>query len=317
MFREANIEPSKSTTNRYDIIIVGAGPAGLSCALHLAQVAPELVPHTLILEKAHHPRPKLCAGGLVADAEILLQRLGLDVTEVPHVDAGSAHLDFSGRGLNIRVRKGHALRIIRRDEFDAWLAGKAKRAGIEIREGVAVTSVKADEDGVTVETDAGNFRARAVVGADGSNGILRGCILPDVPVHTARALEVLAVEPVIAEEPCKGSATPSSPKRKSAHDPQAAYFDFFCIPAGIAGYVWDFPTQVKGQPMRCWGVYDANILAGRSRPPLKAPLAEEMLRHGFQLEDLELKGHPVRCFDPRNRFAVPRGIHSGFPRSEV
>jgi len=37
----------------------------------------------LILEKAHYPRPKLCAGGLLADAEIILDRLGLDVSEVP------------------------------------------------------------------------------------------------------------------------------------------------------------------------------------------------------------------------------------------
>ena len=67
----------------YDVLILGGGPAGLSTALHLAQLAPGLIPRILVLEKAHYPRPKLCAGGLLADAEVNpLRRLGLDVGEV-------------------------------------------------------------------------------------------------------------------------------------------------------------------------------------------------------------------------------------------
>lgn len=41
---------------------------------------------TLILEKARHPRPKLCVVGLVIDAEVILQNLDLDVSEVQHVE---------------------------------------------------------------------------------------------------------------------------------------------------------------------------------------------------------------------------------------
>ncbi len=125
----------------YAIVILGSGPAGLSTALHLAQIAPHLTGRILILEKAHHPRPKLCAGGLTADAEIILQRLRLDVSEVPHVDASAAHLDFAGKGLTISLPDTHALRIIRRNEFDAWLAQKVKDKGIEIREGITVKKI--------------------------------------------------------------------------------------------------------------------------------------------------------------------------------
>src|SRR5512143_362329 len=108
-----------------DILILGGGPAGLSTALHLAQLAPQLKSRILVLEKAHYPRPKLCGGGLTVDAEVLLQGLGLDVAEVPHVDAAEAHLDFAGHGLTVAAPRGkHVLRMIRRDEFDAWLAGK-------------------------------------------------------------------------------------------------------------------------------------------------------------------------------------------------
>ena len=115
-----------------------------------------------------------------------MQRLGLDVSEIPHVDASTAHLDFGGEGLTLSIPSTHALRIIRRDEFDNWLAEKAQGRGITIRQGIAAKSVTPAADDVTVETDQGTFRARIVVGADGSNGVTRRHILPDAPLHTAR-----------------------------------------------------------------------------------------------------------------------------------
>jgi len=287
---------------QHEIVIIGGGPSGLSTALHLAQIAPHLTDRILILEKAHYPRPKLCAGGLTADAEIILQRLGLDVSEVPHVDASAAHLDFAGKGLTISLPNTHALRIIRRNEFDAWLAQKVKDKEIEIREGITVKNIQPQDDCVIVETDAGTFTAQIVVGADGSNGLTRRCILPNESIHTARVLEVL---------------TPTQPSPKSngfgggqGRGPQA-YFDFFPISSGIAGYTWDFPTQINGEPMRCWGIYDTNVLSYKDRPALKDPLAEEMSRHGFDLSQCELKGHPIRWFSPFNQFAVPRVILVG------
>jgi flavin-dependent dehydrogenase len=90
-----------------------------------------------------------------------------------------------------------------------------------------------------------------------------------------------------------------------------AYFDFFPVPNNIAGYVWDFPTQVKGEAMRCWGIYDTNLLASEKRPQLKVPLANEMARLGFNLEDSEIMGHPIRWFSPENPMAVPRVLLVG------
>jgi menaquinone-9 beta-reductase len=295
-------EPTPNPGMDRDILIIGGGPSGLSTALHIARDFPHLSNRILILEKARYPRLKLCAGGLVLDAEVILQRLGLDVSEVPHVDVKNIHFDFQAKGLNIRVPKSHALRIIRRDEFDNWLAEKARESGIQIREEITVRNVTPDTEGVMVDTDQGIFRAQIVVGADGSNGVTRRCIFPTAPVYTARVMEIIT-------PPYPPSSTTTT--KFSGERERVAFFDFFPVPINIAGYVWDFPTQVNGEAMRCWGIYDTNILAGETRPQLKEPLGQEMSRNGFNLDDYEIKGHPIRWFSPENQMSVPRVLLVG------
>ena len=149
--------------NHYDIIIVGAGPAGISTALHLAKLAPELVSRTLILDKAQHPRHKLCGGGLLPDAEVVLRHLGLDVTEIPHVDVDWARFDFDSRGMRMRAEKNgrYAFRTIRRHEFDAWLVGKARERGFLIQENTTVKGITASEGEVVVTTNRGEYHTGA------------------------------------------------------------------------------------------------------------------------------------------------------------
>jgi flavin-dependent dehydrogenase len=150
---------------------------------------------------------------------------------------------------------------------------------------------------VTVETDQGTFRARVIVGADGSNGVTRRCVFPNASVHTARVLEVLI--PI--------QSSPALERQREG----IAYFDFFPVLSNIAGYVWDFPTRVNGELMRCWGIYDTNILASEKRPPLKEPLAKELSRFGFDLDHYEIRGHPIRWFSPWNQMSAPRVVLVG------
>lgn len=262
------------TMRELSVLIIGGGPAGLSTALHLAQMAPELRARIAILEKAHYPRPKLCGGGLTPDAERVLERLGLNVSEVPHVDVEEVLFRFEDATLSFRVAGRHALRIVWRQEFDAWLAGKAQARGLALYEGKEAESLSLDTHGVTVVTAGEEWHAQIVVGADGANSRVRRALFPNRPIATARTLETFI--------PCP----------RQAHGEESAEFDLSCLPQGIAGYVWDFPTQVNGRAMHSLGIYDTNLLAKRKRAPLREVLAQAVQG------DFQPQSHPIRYFAP-------------------
>jgi flavin-dependent dehydrogenase len=282
----------------HDIIIVGSGPAGLSTGLHLEKIAPELARRTLILERERHPRPKLCAGGIMPGGEAWLRNLGLDLGEVPSVETREAHFLFEGRGFVVR-RDPYVFRIVRRAEFDAWLAGAARARGLALLENTPVRSVRCLEDAVQVETDHGTYRACAVVGADGATSVVRRTVARrhGHNPRVSRLLEILV--PVDRQ-------TLSPPDV----DKGRALLDFSCMADGVQGYVWDFPTQVQRRPMRTQGVFDSRVRAQAPRASLRAAL-QETSGLGVVLDRHEVEGHPLRWFHPRTVFSSPRVLLVG------
>jgi geranylgeranyl reductase family protein len=140
----------------YDAIVVGAGPAGSTCAYRLASAGVSV----LLLDKARFPRDKPCGGGVTIRA---LEQLpfGIDPVVEGVVDRFELRLGHR-RGFSRAAPAPLALMTQRR-RLDAYLVEHAVAAGAELREGVRVSEVR--EDGV------GDDTARVVIGADGANGV--------------------------------------------------------------------------------------------------------------------------------------------------
>lgn len=150
----------------YDLIVVGAGPAGSICARRAA----ELGLSTLVLEKATFPRPKPCASGLSARA---LARVGAEVEPIVHDRVDTIRIEL-GEGTRIRWRGPECvLATTTRKELDPLLAASAEAAGARLEFGRRVRSVVSEDGGVTVATGTDRLRARFVVGADGPWSVVR------------------------------------------------------------------------------------------------------------------------------------------------
>ncbi|MFF4160998.1 geranylgeranyl reductase family protein [Streptomyces sp. NPDC001678] len=154
----------------WDVVVVGAGPAGASAARAAASEGRRV----LLLEKAELPRYKTCGGGIIGPSRDALP----PGFELPLRDRVHA-VTFSLNGRMTRTRRSRHMLfgLISRPEFDAALVETAKAAGAEVRTGVTVSRVEqhgpAVPDRRTVAVvlgDGSTVLARAVVGADGSAG---------------------------------------------------------------------------------------------------------------------------------------------------
>jgi flavin-dependent dehydrogenase len=278
-----------------DLLIIGAGPAGLSTALHLLKIDPSWADRLVVLEKAAHPRHKLCGGGVTAWGLQTLKDLGFQLPlPLPQAQIDDIRLLYDSR--MIHVRGEPAFVVFQRAAFDAYLAIQSRRRGIQIRENETVKQLIPDDDGVTVETEAGRYRARVVVGADGSKGMTRRLVIPyDQPSRIARLLEVV--------HPASENAGPFLQRY--------ATFDFSPARQDLQGYFWDFPAWVDGEPHANRGVYDSRFAPQRPRANLPGLLNQGLRTLGHDPQEVKLEGHPIHWFSPRSPLAMPRVLLVG------
>lgn len=147
---------------KYDVIVVGGGPAGAMAARDCARAGLE----TIILEKEYFPRPKPCAGGVTVAAMNLL-----DIPIPPDVVEArcTSFRSFYGERCVEFDMEQEFMVVVSREIFDLWLVSLAQSAGAEVRQGEKVTSVDVTGEGVTVRTSTSVYSGRLVVGADGVN----------------------------------------------------------------------------------------------------------------------------------------------------
>jgi geranylgeranyl reductase family protein len=276
-----------------DVLIVGSGPAGMSTALHLVKANPAWAERVVVVDKAVHPREKLCGGGVTQLGEAVLTRLGLPF-EPAHVPVREVRLAFGQTAFSLR--DDPVFRVVRRAEFDHWLVRCGERQGLTVRQGEAVLNISPHPDYVEVETDVATFRARVVVAADGSRSTVRRKLRWDNEARLARLLEVL---------------TPEVAERQVEFREGVAVFDFSPMIDSLQGYYWDFPSLINGQPFMNRGVFDSRARPERPRAALKEILRQAMAGRERRLEDYPLKGHPLHWFDPQGRFAQARVLMVG------
>lgn len=287
-----------------DLLIAGAGPAGLAAALHLVRADRRWAERLVVVERATHPRDKLCGGGVTRTGEEELAGLGLGwngegrAEAPPNVPISELRLAFGERAWAARGEP--VFRVTRRRDLDAWILRAAEREGVVVRQAEAVMALEAGGGGVRVETDKGIYRAAALLGADGSTGTVRRRLGWAAGERQARLLEVL---------------TPESPEDGPgpAGWRGVAVFDFTPMTAGVRGYYWDFPSLVDGRPMMNRGIFDSRAGRGTLAPgtSLKQLLGAALERRGRRLEDHTLDGHPIRWFDWSARVAAPRVLLAG------
>ena len=164
-------------TSHTDVLIVGAGPAGIAAALTAQQRGLSVC----VIDKATFPRDKCCGDGLTTGALRLLQQLGLQPSTVASwkVCRDVVLRSPSGRTVELQLPDdGQFAAIASRMDLDAALVDHARQRGVLVREGVGFVDITRDGD-YHVTTSDGVVTARVVIAADGMWSPVRKALQPD------------------------------------------------------------------------------------------------------------------------------------------
>jgi geranylgeranyl reductase family protein len=151
-------------TDRYDAIVLGAGPAGSTAARHLARSGAKV----LLLDKARFPRDKPCGGGVTFRAD---EANDLDLSPVTEREIYGVRVSAAmGRRFD-RTSPQMLARMTQRSTLDRFLAEHAACAGADFRDGAGARSIEIDGATVRVRSNGDVYEARVLIGTDGVNGI--------------------------------------------------------------------------------------------------------------------------------------------------
>jgi electron transfer flavoprotein-quinone oxidoreductase len=200
-----------SEAEKFDVIIIGAGPAGSACAYTLAKAGKEV----LIIERADSPGSKNVTGGRFYTYALEMVDEGL--TEEAILERKVTHeqvmmlsgdraisIDYHDPSFNQENQIPQSYTILRA-RFDEWFAGKAEEQGAMVVCGIKVDDL-IEKDGKIVGVIAGEdeMYADVVVAADGANSFIaqKAGLIEDIPAHSVGVgvKEVIELSPKVIEE---------------------------------------------------------------------------------------------------------------------
>lgn len=172
----------------WDLVVVGAGPAGSAAALGALTAAPGL--RVLLLDRADFPRDKSCGDGVAPHVVDALAEVG--AADVVDGWRPLRDLELSRGGVTVSGPMRREVHVVPRRVLDARLVERAVDAGAVLRRHRA-TSVGTDGEPVV----SGEIRARVVVGADGAHSLVRTALLGDR--REPRAIAIRGYAPTTPE----------------------------------------------------------------------------------------------------------------------
>lgn len=218
----------------YDVIVAGAGPAGSTAAMALAQAGRRV----LLLDRETFPRDKTCGDAVPAGAIGILYEYGMQEKIAAAVARGDFYPVTSMRLISPRGYMVHtAFRfapggpysyVCPRIHFDNVLFQHAVDSGAEFRQAQVKDAIVEHGQvvGVTARTDGRTeeLRARLVIAADGVTSVIARRLRPpqDKPQKEHRAIALRAYIEDLEEFPQE--------------------IEFYLYNEILPGYAWIFPT---------------------------------------------------------------------------
>ncbi|EJW11092.1 Electron transfer flavoprotein-ubiquinone oxidoreductase [Rhodovulum sp. PH10] len=154
----------------FDVVIVGAGPAGLAAAIRLKQVSPEA--SVVVVEKGSEVGAHILSGAVIDPVALdsLLPDWRKEETPIatPATD-DRFYMLFGQRAVRLPAKlmpplmSNHGAYIVSLGDTCKWLAGKAEELGVEIYPGFAASEILYGDNGEVVGVATGDMG----IGKDG------------------------------------------------------------------------------------------------------------------------------------------------------